>query len=199
MCLIILLLLTSASISRGDIEVTSLSKATNHFALTLLQKLHEQHSNEFFSSFSISSALAMLYNGAKGKTKKEMRNVLGYDHASIEDQQVNQQFEQVLDNIGQHDSKAYELKFANRIVAQKDSEILQSFEESMKSHFKSSVELIDFNEDPEGVMKDINEWAAKQTNDKIKQIIDEPLDPMTRMVILSAVYFKGRVVNINTV
>lgn len=187
MCLVISALLAFADLSRGQI---SLSKASNHLALRLLQKLHSEQKNQFFSPFSISTALAMVYNGAKGETKKEMRQVLAYEQAQIGDQEVNDQFSQLLDTLADQ-SEAYELSFANRIIAQKDSEILEPFEECLKNYFRSEIEMIDFNEDPEQVVKDINEWAAKQTKDKIKEVLSEPLDPMTRLLILNAVYFKG--------
>ena len=38
--------------------------------------------------------------------------------------------------------------------------------------------------------KQVNDWFSEKTNGKIKKIIDQ-IDPLTRMILLNAVYFKG--------
>lgn len=53
-----------------------LSEANGTFALNLLRKLGEDRSrNVFFSPMSISSALAMVFLGAKGDTAAQMAQV----------------------------------------------------------------------------------------------------------------------------
>ncbi|MCI5118423.1 MAG: serpin family protein, partial [Candidatus Electrothrix sp. LOE1_4_5] len=42
------------------------------FAMELYQKLRASDGNIFFSPYSISTALAMTYGGARGNTEKEM-------------------------------------------------------------------------------------------------------------------------------
>lgn len=54
-----------------------LREANGTFAITLLKMLGEEDSsqNVFFSPFSISSALAMVYMGARGDTAAQMSQV----------------------------------------------------------------------------------------------------------------------------
>lgn len=54
-----------------------LREANGTFAVTLLKMLGEEDSsrNVFFSPFSISSALAMVYMGARGDTATQMSQV----------------------------------------------------------------------------------------------------------------------------
>ena len=49
------------------------------FALNLYQKLKERPGNLFFSPYSISTALAMTYAGARGRTESEMAKALHFD------------------------------------------------------------------------------------------------------------------------
>ncbi|KAI3355079.1 hypothetical protein L3Q82_017961, partial [Scortum barcoo] len=59
---------------------TSLSKANNTFSLAFFKKLSDEDktSNIFYSPFSISSALAMVMLGARGKTATQMSEVENY-------------------------------------------------------------------------------------------------------------------------
>ena len=57
----------------------SIVQGNNEFALDLYRRLASAgSSNLFFSPYSISSALAMTFAGARGETEREMANVLGY-------------------------------------------------------------------------------------------------------------------------
>ena len=81
------------------------------------------------------------------------------------------------------------MNIANKLVVQKDFEILKSFENNLKTHFKTIVDSVDFKDS--AVASEINKWVSKVTHDKIKKLLDGPLDDSTRLVLLNAVYFKG--------
>ena len=49
--------------------------ANNRFALDLYSKYKSEEGNVFFSPYSISTALAMTYEGARGQTAQEMQSV----------------------------------------------------------------------------------------------------------------------------
>ena len=53
-----------------------MSKNINSFSFDLYHQLKLKKGNLFFSPHSISIALAMTYEGAKGQTAKEMQTVL---------------------------------------------------------------------------------------------------------------------------
>ena len=62
------------STQQGIQEVVN---ANNKFAFDLYSELDKTNNkNVFYSPYSISSALAMTYEGAKGKTADEMKSVL---------------------------------------------------------------------------------------------------------------------------
>ena len=56
-----------------------LADANNAFGLELYQKLCSKEGNLFISPYSISSALAMTWAGARGDTAREMDAVLRFD------------------------------------------------------------------------------------------------------------------------
>ncbi len=64
--LIILLLIVGCVFARDVIE------ANNRFAINWYSQYKSEEGNIFFSPFSISTAMAMVYEGAEGKTAKEL-------------------------------------------------------------------------------------------------------------------------------
>lgn len=54
------------------------------------------------------------------------------------------------------------------------------------------MRLVDFENDPEGVRRSINEWVSDQTRSRIKDIIPPGvIDTLTRLVLANAIYFKA--------
>ena len=59
-----------------------LKTALNEFSLKFLKTYHqneEKHSNLFYSSVSLASALSLVAAGADGKTRKELVDLLGFE------------------------------------------------------------------------------------------------------------------------
>ncbi|PIP11582.1 MAG: proteinase inhibitor I4 serpin, partial [bacterium (Candidatus Stahlbacteria) CG23_combo_of_CG06-09_8_20_14_all_40_9] len=68
-----------------------------------------------------------------------------------------------------------------------------SFEEEFinlcKTYFNALVRGLDFN-DPNAA-DTINGWVEENTNGRIKEIVDKPIDPWIVMFLINAIYFKG--------
>jgi serpin B len=173
------------------VKTLSISNANNYLSLELLQHLYNEEKNIFFSPFSISSAFGMLYLGARNQTADQMKEVLGYSFGHLSNDEVNQQFGTVLREISDVDSNKYELNVANKLVAQQNFEILESYKESLKKFFGTTIESADFVHNSIAATNAINEWVKTETHDKIPKLLSEPLDPLTHLVLLNAVYFKG--------
>uniref|UniRef100_A0A8C4RPA5 Serpin B6 n=1 Tax=Erpetoichthys calabaricus TaxID=27687 RepID=A0A8C4RPA5_ERPCA len=139
----------------------SLCSAISQFSLDLFKNLSEkQTSNIFYSPLSISSALAMVCMGARGKTKKT--------------------------------GASYQLSLANRLYGEKSFEFLKEFIGKTTTFYHASLEAVDFIQAPEASRKTINAWVEKQTNEKIKNLLESRnVDALTRLVLVNAVYFKG--------
>lgn len=73
----------------------------------------------------------------------------------------------------------------------KNYSIKKSFDDVASKSFSSSVETLDFSENAESADK-INKWVELETNGKIGELIkSDILDGDLRMVIVSAMFFRG--------
>uniref|UniRef100_A0A8D2B8K3 Serpin domain-containing protein n=1 Tax=Sciurus vulgaris TaxID=55149 RepID=A0A8D2B8K3_SCIVU len=160
--------------------MSSLSAANAKFTLDLLPHLGEAAGNVFYSPVSITSALAMLYLGAKGNTARQIEKSL-----CLLSGNVHQQFQKFLTELNKP-SDAYKLEIANRIYGEKKFRFLQKF-------YLANVESLDFRNAPEESRKKINSWVESQTNGRVWE--GYPLDTLgadTVLVLVNAVYFKGQ-------
>uniref|UniRef100_A0A8C9Q1V5 Serpin domain-containing protein n=2 Tax=Spermophilus dauricus TaxID=99837 RepID=A0A8C9Q1V5_SPEDA len=182
----------------------SLSVANTKFTLDLFRQLRKDGDNVFYSPVSILSALAMLDLGARGNTALQMGKVLHFNeitekatkkptapHAG-ESGDVHQEIQKFLTELNKP-SEAYNLKIANRVYGEKESQFLQEYLDGIKKFYLATVESLDFKNAPEESRKKINSWVESQTNEKIKDLFPSgTIDQNTRLVLVNAVYFKGR-------
>ena len=80
----LVVLLGCAAFADIQSDVNTIARGNNIFALELYQELRTGNENIFFSPYSISTALAMTYAGARGNTAKQMAEALqfSFDHFS---------------------------------------------------------------------------------------------------------------------
>lgn len=175
----------SQSTPEGVKELVNLN---NQFALEMYSEINEEGKNLFFSPWSISSALAMTFEGAKGQTREEMKNTL---HFQENDLDRRSSFAGLYNTINSG-NKEYELNTANALWAQKDYPFLEEFINSNKKYYSAEVTNMDFVSKPEESRKEINKWVEEKTNDKIKDLIPQGMiNSITRLVLTNAIYFKG--------
>ena len=169
-------------------EVGSVVEANNQFSFELYSKYKSKDGNIFFSPYSISTALAMTYEGARGKTADEMQAVF---HFPKDETLRRNSFLESYNGINK-EGKAYTLKTANALWAQKDYPFLDSYFSLVKQYYGGNVTNLDFAGQTEESRLTINKWVEEQTNNKIKDLIPKGiLDSLTRLVLTNAIYFKG--------
>ncbi|HEY5914978.1 MAG TPA: serpin family protein [Verrucomicrobiae bacterium] len=186
-------MLSSISGSRptaGAAQTQALVEGNTAFALDLYGQLKSGPGNLFFSPYSISTALAMVYAGARGDTEKQMDQVL---HFGSEQRQVHSAFGELqnqLKEAGQQ--KGIELNIANALWAQQGHPFLPAFLNVAKDEYQASVNQADFRTGAEAARATVNQWAAEQTKEKIRDILPSgSVDASTRLVLANAIYFKG--------
>src|SRR5208283_4639740 len=59
-----------------------------------------------------------------------------------------------------------------------------------QSFFSAKLGGVDFGK-PESA-RTINDWADKSTGGKIKEVVQWPFPPLTRVILADAIYFKGK-------
>jgi len=160
------------------------------FALDLYSQLKECEGNLFFSPFSISSALAIAYSGAKGNTEKQMAQVL---HFPTNQEALHAEMSQIRAKLDAISTKEeVELNVANGLWAQKNYGFLDEFLLLVYKNYGSVVNFANFITDHEAARKEINGWIERETKRKIKNALGpRVLSPVTRLVIVNGIYFKG--------
>jgi serpin B len=166
--------------------------ANNRFALELYTKLAKDQnfagSSLFFSPFSISSALALTYEGARGSTADEIRAVF---HFPEDNTVLRDGFAEINDGINSGDSR-YVLRTANALWAEKTDAFLPDYVSTAGTYYDAPVINLDFITRPEDSRVTINEWVEDRTEQKIQDLLPPgSIDALTRLVITNAVYFKG--------
>jgi serpin B len=187
----ILFLLLSLT-STGQ-DLTSTVKGNNTFAFDLYAKLKSERRSEnlFFSPFSISSALAMTYAGARTETEIQMSKTL---HFPLDQPMLHNSFNALIKKTEQK-KDGIQLNIANSLWAQKDYKFLNDYFSLVKNKYSTSLEYVDFidSEEREKARLKINSWVEGKTNDKIKELIKpDVLDAFSRLVLVNAIYFLGK-------
>ena len=179
----------AADDSRATPEgVNAVINANNQFAFDLYSEYKTEEGNIFFSPYSISTALAMTYEGAKGKTAEEMQAVF---HFPQNGDVRRPAFAKIYNEINKKDKK-YKLSTANALWAQKDYRFLEEYTATVEKYYGGGVTNLDFVEETEKSRQIINGWVEGQTDDKIKDLIPQGvLNIDTRLVLTNAIYFKG--------
>lgn len=193
LCNLLVISLTSAFNMADSNQLSNdtaalLSKSNLQFTFKLHKELSEGNNNNiFFSPFSITTALAMTYLGAKEETAEQMVKVLGF--VDLKDE-VHQSFEKYL-NIILKENENFTLHTANRLFPNHRSKVEDDFMNNCIKHYKADVVPLDFSQS-EAARKTINDWVSERTKEKIKDLIGSGvLTPSVFMVLVNAIYFKG--------
>ena len=170
-------------------NISSFDDAVNVFCLNLLRQMFSDSnidSNIFFSPYSIFTALAMTYEGAREDTAEEMKNVLNIE-------QDNESFHQYMDFLYEHFNKnaEYNISTANALWVSEDLYLLDVYIDIIRNYYHGNATDVDFNK-PEETAKLINQWIENQTNGLIKDLIKPSyISSYTAMILTNAIYFKG--------
>ncbi len=165
------------------------------FALDFYQYASRQNGNLFYSPYSISSALAMAYGGAGGRTALEMADTL---HFSLPQERLHPAFNRLdlLLNQGieteNGESQPFQLDVANAIWGQAGHSFKQEYLDLLALNYGAGLRLVDFVNNAGTAREDINRWVSDKTQEKIQDLIPSGgINSSTRLVLANAIYFKA--------
>ena len=168
----------------------TLVEGNTAFALDLYGQLKADPGNLFFSPYSISTALAMTYAGARGQTEAQMAKALHFTGDRRSFHAAFGQLQRQLAEAGK--TKGIELNVANALWAQKGHPFLPPFLGLARGEYAANISQADFRTEAETARGQINRWVAQKTKDKIRDLLPAgSLDALTRLVLANAIYFKG--------
>ena len=173
-------------------SVTSVTAGNNRFAADLYRQLasapESTGKNLFFSPYSISSALAITYEGARGATADEIQSVL---HLPANDTLRREGFAGLDAGLNRADTN-YTLRTANALWAEETYPFLPEYIETTRRWYSANVTNLDFVGDSDASRRTINRWVEERTEEKIRDLLPPgSINPMTTLVITNAIYFKG--------
>jgi len=183
-------LLALPAFAEKPADVKPIVTGNTVFALDLYGKLRTQEGNLFLSPYSISTALAMTYGGARGNTEKQMAATLRF---TVPQEQLHLGFAALQSRLNAVQRKGkIKLAVANSLWPQTGYEFLPGFVALCRDRYEAQPTAVDFAGATEAARKQINDWAAAKTEQKIKDLIPPGvLDTLTRLVLANAIYFKG--------
>ena len=162
--------------------------ACNSYAFKQYQQYRDtEESNIFFSPYSISTCLSMVYEGARGETAEEMQQVFEWS----ENPDMRLPATAYLYNKLNDPENNCTVRSANSVWAQEDYPFIEEYINLLEAGYGGKAVNIDFGRSDEA-RKQINAWVESRTNYKIKDLFEEGMiTPDTRMVLTNALYFKG--------
>lgn len=178
--------------SRAEAGQQELVSANTGFGFRLLRELarEQPQANIFISPYSVSSVLEMVSNGAGGQTREELEKVLGT--TGLPPDKMNQAYESLSQCVSSAQTNAL-LSFANALWYRAGTQLAAEFVAINQKFYRASLGALDFS-DP-GSARVINDWAAQNTQGKIKTIIQPPIPGNTAIILANALYFKGTWLN----
>src|ERR1700744_3849009 len=175
-----------------DLNSTELHQATadNAFTFNLFKTVQASNisnntNNLFLSPLSVSFALGMTSNGAKGATLDGIKSTL--DFTGFTQDEINSYYNKLITELPKLDPQTT-LNIANSIWYKQGFSVVPQFLQVNTSYFNANVQSLDFN-NPSSV-NTINNWVSGATNGKIPAILGS-ISPDDRMYLVNAIYFKS--------
>jgi serpin B len=178
-----------SSLDQGALEGGNAAFAFDSYGV-----LRGSPGNLVFSPYSLSTALAMSYAGARGRTADEIANALHFTlpasrlHPAFDwlDLQLASRADQPLSATG----RPFALKIANSLWDKTGDHVEKPFLDTLAVNYGAGLKLVNFGADPAGATAAINGWTGEQTNGRILNLLPPgAVDTLTHLVLVDALYF----------
>lgn len=202
-------------------KVQTLVDADNRIGSALMEKLTAENKNVFISSYSIATALTLLSHCSESggqieqlkefldlnnmseseilAAQEELAALLGTNKENQEDEsEASSDSSEEVVSVESDDYSIPKsiLETANAMYVDEKMKMSSSFDDLadiLSNTYQASLKRCDLSSAE--TMNEINDWVNEKTYGLIPSILDEPMDPSTRMTLLNAVYFKAAWVN----
>ncbi|XP_026635907.1 serpin I2 [Microtus ochrogaster] len=159
------------------------------FAVDLYKAVCSSHKNNIiFSPLGTTVLLGMVQLGAKGKAQQQIRKTLRMEESS-----TGEEFSVLKSFFSAASKKKQEFTFnlASALYLQEGFTVKEAYLHGNKEFFQSAAKLVDFL-DAKACAETISTWVESKTDGKIKNMFSEnDFGPLTRLVLVNAIYFKG--------
>jgi len=174
-----------------DADAKALADGNHAFACSLYHELAGGEGNLVFSPLSISTAMAMAYAGARGRTAEQLADVLHFD---LPPERLHPAFNSIclaLQPPQGADEKTVKLTMLNALWAQKGGHYVESFLDTLAANYGAGMHELDIAGNPQGACKAINRWIKEATGGRIAELVPTGGMDGVALAITDAVYFRG--------
>ncbi|GMR59681.1 hypothetical protein PMAYCL1PPCAC_29876, partial [Pristionchus mayeri] len=162
------------------------SSSLTDFALSLLRTASSHSQNFVISPFSLGAALAIVHDGAKEETQRELTTLLG---KSLSPSEVSSLYSSLTAALSQKNS-AVITSVANKFFLDKDFSLKPEYQSHVEKTFNAGAENINF-KDGDGAANLVNSFVNENTGEMIPQLVSADAFTDAVAVLINAVYFKG--------
>ncbi len=169
-------------------DASALAGGNNRFGVDLYSRLKVNNGNIAFSPYSISSSLTMASEGARGRTLKEMTDVMKLPPAR---ETVRKSFSRLRSDISST-AKGSKLVTAGSLWIQQGYSCRMEFIDALQLFYGSDFFEVDFARSPEKARRKVNTWVDAKTGRMIPELFGQGMVKNdTAIIIADAVYFAG--------
>jgi serpin B len=176
-------------------DEASLEAGNVAFAFDLYAALRQPGQNLFFCPYSVTSALAMAYAGARGATADQMAHAM---HLALPVERVHPAFDW-LDlqlasraSVPSSSGKPFTLRVANALWGERADSWSAPYLDTLARDYGAGVHLADFAGDPGRAEAAMDAWVNEATDGRIPRLVPPAsIDAGTRLVIANAVLFEA--------
>ncbi|TRY99908.1 hypothetical protein DNTS_004340 [Danionella cerebrum] len=141
--------------------------------------------NLLLSPHGVASVLGMLLPGAHGDTRRQITSGLKFKRSGP--YKMLRRLHKSLTTRSNADT----LTIANALFPNEGFNVKEDFLSANRENFLCETRTIDYS-DPEKAAETINSWVKNSTKGHIPALVKaEMLDPLTRLVAVNSIYFKG--------
>jgi len=171
-------------------DLTAVRGAATAFAVDAYSKADKGDGNFFFSPFSISIGLGVVYGGAREKTETELANAIQTD---LDQARYQAAFADLRGRINTSLKKSRVMLSVAKLVAhQQGYPVQESFISLAKDTYGCQTVPLDFKNASGDAVRQLNSWVSEKTKGKITSFVPQTaITPDTVLAILNAIYFKA--------
>ncbi len=174
-------------------EVAAAVAGNTDFGAALL-RLSQPGANVFFSPYSISQALSMVYAGARGETAAQMSEVFGFSPTQARHHPAMNAVELAMQpgTAGGTWGTPPTLRVVNGLWGRQGFAFEPAFLDVLARQYGAGMRVVDFSQNAPAIREQINGWVAEQTMNRIKELLPVGgVKPDTALMLVNALYFKG--------
>ncbi len=162
-----------------------------HTAFALYHAAAATPGNVVVAPHTTATALAMLYNGARGASAKQLASALHWRLAPEPLDAAHQALQSVLLQRAATDSNTI-IQLASRLWLGTYTDVVDAYQDLTARYLGTDAGIVDFAGHPSDARATINAWVAEQTHDLIRDLLGpDAIGAHTALVQTSAMYFKA--------